>query len=445
MKRKNNNRGFTLVELIIAVAILAIVIMPLISNFIQSSKMNLKGRKSLNAMNLAQDVMEGMSAFTASEVDKKMVDAMAATPTSLTGVLLPVDTTYTGVVKDASSTDNKRIYKISGVQTTTGAHNNYDMTVTVDATKTTHKYNTEEVASVAKIEEELDAICKITAAEETKAGEELNKLASPMVSNVKSAYNNNLSRTIDVIIKNIGTISAPVYTVEVNRTYTVKSSALTALGFPAGSVQQHYIASNNISPVASSEVPRSVYLFFDGISGATVADTETINVKNDTGKDVTVYLIRTLDNSVTPDATYNESYKCKVNVVSTKQTVDAFGNITTTNSENVKIVSNLRHNLTKPAVNNYRVYKEGSVSEKVDNIAQYETDSAGNAITSFYSSTRATYTYNSATPMVEADYKKLIFDGYERQVKNILYEVTLEIYEAGKTERVATYTGGISE
>ena len=65
--KKKKNQGFTLVELVIAIVILAIAVSPLLANFIQSSKMNLKSRKQLNALNLAQDIMEGMSQYTAQE------------------------------------------------------------------------------------------------------------------------------------------------------------------------------------------------------------------------------------------------------------------------------------------------------------------------------------------------------------------------------------------
>ena len=67
MGKSKNNKGFTLTELIIAVAVLGIVISPLVANFIQSARINKKARISLNATNMAQDIMEGASAYTAEE------------------------------------------------------------------------------------------------------------------------------------------------------------------------------------------------------------------------------------------------------------------------------------------------------------------------------------------------------------------------------------------
>ena len=53
MGKSKNNKGFTLTELIIAVAVLGIVISPLVANFIQSARINKKARISLNATNMA--------------------------------------------------------------------------------------------------------------------------------------------------------------------------------------------------------------------------------------------------------------------------------------------------------------------------------------------------------------------------------------------------------
>lgn len=77
--RNKNKKGFTLVELIIAVAILAIIVAPLVSNFVQSNKINQKSRKNLNAMNMAQDIMEGIASKQSAEkfiIGMEEADAM---------------------------------------------------------------------------------------------------------------------------------------------------------------------------------------------------------------------------------------------------------------------------------------------------------------------------------------------------------------------------------
>lgn len=67
-KIKKDNSGFTLVELLIAVAIIAIVLTPLYSNFRQSTLLNGKAKKAMDATNMASNLMEGLSAYTPEEI-----------------------------------------------------------------------------------------------------------------------------------------------------------------------------------------------------------------------------------------------------------------------------------------------------------------------------------------------------------------------------------------
>lgn len=55
---KKSNKGFTLLELMIAVAILAIIIVPLLRGFVSSHRVNAKSRHLMRATTLAQNEME---------------------------------------------------------------------------------------------------------------------------------------------------------------------------------------------------------------------------------------------------------------------------------------------------------------------------------------------------------------------------------------------------
>ncbi|MDE6388667.1 MAG: prepilin-type N-terminal cleavage/methylation domain-containing protein [Lachnospiraceae bacterium] len=66
--RKNPNAGFSLVELLIAVTILAIIVAPLLHMFVTSTRINVKSRQTLRATTVAQDIMEGLKAYTLEEV-----------------------------------------------------------------------------------------------------------------------------------------------------------------------------------------------------------------------------------------------------------------------------------------------------------------------------------------------------------------------------------------
>ena len=61
MKRQpNNNGGFSLLEVILAMAILAIISIPLLSYFTQSMKYNAMMADKQHATNLAQEVLEDL-------------------------------------------------------------------------------------------------------------------------------------------------------------------------------------------------------------------------------------------------------------------------------------------------------------------------------------------------------------------------------------------------
>ncbi len=56
--KKQNNKGFTLVELLVAVMVLAIVIVPMLHSFVSSFRVNAKSKQLMRATTLAQNEME---------------------------------------------------------------------------------------------------------------------------------------------------------------------------------------------------------------------------------------------------------------------------------------------------------------------------------------------------------------------------------------------------
>ena len=63
VNQKQSNKGFTLVEVLVAILILAIIVVPLLSAFVMSAKTNAKARQTLRATTLAQNVMEELKAI----------------------------------------------------------------------------------------------------------------------------------------------------------------------------------------------------------------------------------------------------------------------------------------------------------------------------------------------------------------------------------------------
>lgn len=61
---KKNNRGFSLVEIVVAIALFAVVITPVMNSFITSARVNQRARKVMIATDVCQDIIEGYSEMT---------------------------------------------------------------------------------------------------------------------------------------------------------------------------------------------------------------------------------------------------------------------------------------------------------------------------------------------------------------------------------------------
>ena len=77
MKKKKmikcNNRGFTLIELIIAIAMLAVITIPLLSYFSDAAKHNAQNRRKHNASIEAQNILESLKSTSYSLNDESVV------------------------------------------------------------------------------------------------------------------------------------------------------------------------------------------------------------------------------------------------------------------------------------------------------------------------------------------------------------------------------------
>ena len=85
LNRNLNNRGFSLVEILIAVAILVLCAVPLLKAFVTSAQTNARARQNLNATTLAENIMEEIKAAGVEGYGVKSGDTV-----TIDGVDLPV-------------------------------------------------------------------------------------------------------------------------------------------------------------------------------------------------------------------------------------------------------------------------------------------------------------------------------------------------------------------
>lgn len=78
--KKIDRKGFTLVETIIAVAILAVVSVPVVGMFVQTARVDSKARQMQKATDLAQNMMESIREYTMEQIIDQCINVDKDTP-----------------------------------------------------------------------------------------------------------------------------------------------------------------------------------------------------------------------------------------------------------------------------------------------------------------------------------------------------------------------------
>lgn len=449
-KKKHNNSGFSLVELIVTIAILAIVVFPLLNAFVLSARTNAKAKERLRLTSIAENMMEGIEkmsleelayqfdypeerfnlistsllstdefgalpvyeltnegttyqrTYTYEQIKKKIEDAGYEIPGWDTMINSSIRTHGTERVFEGQSSRN--YYFFLKNMSAGGGSKKYSALISVKPNDV-KSYNDTEIADLQSIDPQTDAlyadaiststVLALFPVEETTATtDEHGNEVAPAITTDK------ITRSIEVNVRNI----SGVETVELVYYYSAVDSTGNTLVYHLSSV----LFDNADNPDQSL---KNVYLlYFPWYQGAS----DSITVNNPDDVDFTLHLIKQKGSDQAPDdttlAVREAAYKLDLYVKET--TADAKGH------SHCDIQSNLNTNLaTKGAIDQIRwcQYNSNAASNVWSNVLQ------GRSIT---------------TPITKWD---RIFD-----VTVEIYDGSVDVGSLMGAEPLATFTGGMT-
>ncbi|MCI6978374.1 MAG: type II secretion system GspH family protein [Lachnospiraceae bacterium] len=314
----NDNSGLSIVEVLVAVAILAIVFVPLLKTFTQASTINARAQKLQNVTSLAEGVMEDVKGKSIQELHDLAVERADVS-------FLPLD-------KDGTLTkgnlNNVPPYTVTYENVTATQGITYDAVVTI-ATEN-YKNKDKDVDDIGDVSDanirELPQINKVDSNKNAVLSWELNKYDNKALENLaaensvtgsdiatlKDSYKNTAEKYINIEIKEDTDTSSTKVSCEVEYK-TGKNASDKSLKYL---VYTGYF----VEPLASEPAGPNIYLFYtltekvkDGASN--IADPikkENIKIEDKTtGKRHNVYFI--VQDGINKLSTYNGS-KVTINV-----------------------------------------------------------------------------------------------------------------------------------
>ena len=331
-KRNNcNNRGLSLVELLIAVTILAIIIVPLLRAFVSSAKLNMRAQRTLKATMIAENIMEEFE-------DASIADLAAKySATALTGVY-----TFDFDAADLTEFDAEQ----------------YEAKVTLDPNTSYSAYNQISTVDVSPVTKEHSAVYAENPTYEAsvyRTFEERNiaaRAADPAAYAVCDAdfFEQNLNRTISIVVSkgsevtdadgNQVTLANVVMTIE----YSYNNGTVNAVLPTDTRFSEKRELFDNTTTKKSLEqifiIYRPRYKACDPALGANAKE-DTINIRNLGNLETKVSVIRqeTADDS-TDLTTYLQNSRAKVTIFESPAWTGAY-------NENTPAAISLRTNLVQ--------------------------------------------------------------------------------------------------
>jgi prepilin-type N-terminal cleavage/methylation domain-containing protein len=302
MHKGKNNKGLTLVELIVAVAILAIIVLPLLKAFVISTDTNAKAKEKLRTTELAQNIMEGLEAISLSQVEDQFCNpgtdncdfTLLTGQKQMTVCRMETDTDgiYSFAMKDLNASGKK-----------------YDARITVstnrDMAENGTENNADDVVNISRIDAGHDAL--------SVPSKTTNDIMASIVTQDPDIEQSDISRTITVLIETVSGISDPYQRVTVSYQFTWKKNG-TDYVFPNGASSNLYSDVIFENAGAAERTLSNVYLFFYPWYTSTQGNlSDTIIISNTSDQDVTVYLVKQESDAVSLEP-LELGYRVTVNV-----------------------------------------------------------------------------------------------------------------------------------
>lgn len=455
---KKSNKGFTLLELLIAVAVLAIIIAPMLRGFVTSHRVNAKSRHLMRATTLAQNEME---IFEKEKLEDLLADTALPTPQFGYTVVTKPDET------DASD-PGIYVFERDGIINDDSGMDMFDVRVTlnperVSASDLYYDQNSREVLFMNTVSG-IDSATYIqrvrnqvnTAGDDEQVYKHYQTVQHPDgVGGVKwteDDFRENLERTITLTIRQEDQGGVMVTVAEIEYAYSIANN----YGIVPDKYEKYTkkkIFFNNAQTLDGEGRPvdlKSVYLYYapryrlrnNAYTGAVNKDSIIIN--NTAGLPVNIYLIR--QNIHTADW------------IPTDDTVDANGKVTIAKIEGVyeddtgvlqntvpadykayvtinegftadgkthgKYFTNL--NLNLPSADNE--FKVGSPADFTLN----ECDAAGNVLSTITGAAAVQAAdMRSLNPKVQADGSATMGSLGSAEIKDRIYTMETAVYDHG--------------
>ena len=319
LNQKQSNKGFTLVEVLVAIMILAIIVVPLLSAFVVSARTNAKARQTMRATTLAQNVMEELKAYSL----ETSANHHNGTETG-NYVVTNAEKTYETVL---GTNGVHKAVKVTTVEITDPVTNEVTTDVTIDG-RANERYDFV-LGGVKQESAEFDVEINVRKPAESDEKKNIEnfpaELGSLEMVNIVSmnrsdcAYFAQESGAHSIVASEFarrselnGTpISATTLQSMMTRTITIDVNSAVDGSETVKVTYEYLIPSDYVTEdnriyteyttifdnYASKEELKSVYLYYNPLYGVSVRDKIVVNNNNDLG--INVYLIKM------KDATYN--------------------------------------------------------------------------------------------------------------------------------------------